>query len=108
MTSLLVGCEVALYMSNRLRAHIEFLHQLSTTLTRIKFQTAMIELYAHILEFLARAIRIYRTSTSRRALRAFWTTDDIVEFRKTCLELGDRVEIEASNCDRTLSAQDRE
>lgn len=108
MTSLLVGCEIALYMANRLKAYIEFLHQLSTTLTRTNFQTAVTELYAHILGFLARAIRIYQTSTPHRTLRAFWTKCDVVDFKKTCNELGVRVEIEASNCDRTLSAQDRE
>lgn len=108
MTSLLVGCEIALYMANRLKAYIEFLHQLPTTLTRTNFETAVTELYAHILGFLARAIRIYQTSTSHRALRAFWTEGDIVNFGTTCNELGVRVEIEASNCDRTLGAQDRE
>ena len=108
MTSLLVGCEIALYTANRLKAYIEFLHQLPTTLTRTNFQTAVTELYAHILGFLARAIRIYQTSTPYRTLRAFWTKGDIVDFEKTCNELGVRVEIEASNCDRTLGAQDRE
>ena len=107
MTSLLVGCEITLYMANRLKVYIEFLHQLPTTLTCTNFETAIIELYAHVLGFLARAIRIYQTSTSHRALRAFWTDSDIVKFEKTCSELGARVEIEASNCDRTLGAQDR-
>ena len=108
MTSLLVGCEIALYMANRLKAYIKFLYQLPTTLTRTNFQTAVIELYAHILGFLARAIRIYQTSISYRALRGFWTRGDIIDFEQTCNELGVRVEIEASNCDRTLGAQDRE
>ncbi len=108
MTSLLVGCEIALYMANRLRAYIEFLRQLPTTLTRTNFETAVTELYAYVLGFLARAIRIYQTSTPYRALRAFWTKGDIIDFEKTCNELGVRVEIEASNCDRTLGAQDRE
>ena len=71
MTSLLVGCEIALYMANRLRAYIEFLCQLPTTLTRTNFETAVTELYAHVLGFLARAIRIYQTSTPHRALHAF-------------------------------------
>ena len=31
-----------------------------------------------------------------------------MDFEKVCNELGVRVEIEASNCDRALSAQDRE
>ena len=108
MTSLLIGCEIALYTANRLKAYIEFLHQLPTTLTRTNFQTAVTELYAHILGFLARAIRIYQTSTPHRTLRAFWTKDDVVDFEKTCNKLGVRVEIEASNCDRTLNTQDRE
>ncbi|MCJ1420359.1 hypothetical protein MMC32_006716 [Xylographa parallela] len=82
--------------------------ELPTTLTRTNFQTAVIELYAHILRFLARAIRIYQTSISYRALRGFWTRGDIIDFEQTCNELGVRVEIEASNCDRTLGAQDRE
>lgn len=107
MASLLVGCEIVLYIANRLKVYIEFLHQLPTTLTRTNFETAVTKLYAHVLRFLAYAIRIYQTSTSYRALRAFWTNDDIVNFEKTCNELGVRVEIEASNCDRTLSAQDR-
>lgn len=107
MTSLLVGCEIVLYMANRLEAYIKFLHQLPTTLTRTNFETAVTELYAHVLRFLACAIRIYQTSTSHRALRALWTNNDIANFEKTCNELGVRVEIEASNCDRTLSAQDR-
>ncbi len=68
MTSLLVGCEIALYIANRLRAYIEFLRQLSTTLTRTNFKMAVTELYALILGFLAHAIRIYQTSTSHRAL----------------------------------------
>ena len=107
MTSLLVGCEIAMYMANRLKAYIEFLHQLPMTLARTNFKTAVTELYTHILGFLARAIRIYQIPTSHRALRAFWTNRDIVDFEKTCNEFGVRVEIEASNCDRTLGAQDR-
>ena len=95
-------------MANRLKAYIEFLHRLPMALTRTNLLVAVKELYAHILGFLARAIRIYQTPTSQRALRTFWTKDDIVDFEKTCNELGVRVEIEASNCDRTLSAQDRE
>ncbi|KAL8626047.1 hypothetical protein Q9189_008272, partial [Teloschistes chrysophthalmus] len=48
------------------------------------------------------------TSTIHRALHAFWTDSDVADFEKACKELGVRVDIEASNCDRTLSAQDRE
>ncbi|KAL9577423.1 MAG: hypothetical protein Q9203_007467 [Teloschistes exilis] len=108
MASLLVGCEIALYMASRLRAYTDFLHRLPVTLTRTNLETAVTELYAHVFGFLARAIRIYQTSTFHRARHAFWTDSDVAGFEKVCKELGDRVDIEASNCDRTLSAQDRE
>ena len=108
MTSLLDGCEIALYMANRLWAYIEFLNRVPMMPTRNNLETAVIELYAHVLRFLARAIRIYQIPTPQRALRAFWTNSDIMDFKKACYELGARVEIEASNCDRTLDAQDRE
>lgn len=103
MTSLLARCEITLYMANRLRVYIDFLHQLPMALTRTNLESAIIELYAHILRFLARAIRIYQTSTLYRAFRAFWTDGEFVEFENACNKLGIRVEIEASNCDRTLS-----
>jgi len=108
MASLLVGCEFVLYMANRLKAYMDFLHGLPVTLTRTNLETAIIELYAHILQFLARAIQTYQTSTFQRAFIAFWRDSDVQNFDKECHELGIKVEIEASNCDRTLSAQDRE
>jgi hypothetical protein len=108
MTSLLFGCEAALYMTNRLKASMEFLHRLPTTLTRTNFETAATELYAFILQFLAQAIQIYQTSTLKRVFQAFWEDSDVRNFENKCNELGIRVEIEASNCDRSLSAQDRE
>ena len=97
-----------MYMANRLKAYIEFLHRLPTTLTRTNFETAVTALYAHVLGFLARAIRIYQTSAPHRALRALWTESDIVSFERASDKLGFRVEIEASNCDRILSTHDRE
>src|SRR4051794_38061532 len=108
MTSLLVGCETVLYMANQLKAYMDFLHGLPATLTRTNFTTAVTELYSHILRFLARAIHIYQTPTFQRAFTAFWGESDVQEFEKVCDKLGTKVEIEASNCDRVLSAHDRE
>lgn len=106
MSSLLVGCETAFYMANRLKAYMVFLHGLPATLTRTNLETAMAKLYARILEFLARAIQIYQTPSFQRSLKAFWQHGDIQEFEQDCDKLGEDVEIEASNCDRTLSAQE--
>ncbi|KAL8942223.1 MAG: hypothetical protein Q9211_001490 [Gyalolechia sp. 1 TL-2023] len=105
--ALLAGCETSLYMANRLKAYIDYLHTLPTTLTRTNFETAVIELYAHILRFLARAITVYQDSTIHRAFMAFWTTSDLQSFETDCDRTALRVDIEANNCDRTLSAQDR-
>ena len=107
MASLLVGCETALYMANRLTAYMDFLHCLPATVTRTNFEAASTKLYARILQFLAQAIQSYQSPTWRRALKAFWEDSDVQEFEKECDHLGIQVEIEASNCDRTLSAQDR-
>jgi hypothetical protein len=108
MTSLLVGCETVLYMANRLKAYMDYLQRLPATLTRTNFETAMTKLYVHILQFLAQAIQIYQTSSFNRTFQAFWKDSDVQEFGKLCDKLGIEVETEASNCDRTLSAQDRE
>ncbi|KAI4086596.1 MAG: hypothetical protein LQ339_009019 [Xanthoria mediterranea] len=108
MAALLAGCETSLYMANRLKAYMDFLRTLPTTLTRTNFERAVIELYAHILRFLARAIAVYQDSTIHRAFMAFWTTSDFQSFETDCDRTRLRVEIEANNCDRTISAQDRE
>src|SRR3954454_14823719 len=107
MASLLVGCETALYMINRLKAYLGFLDSLPPTQTRTNFETAMAKLYALILAFLARAIEVYQRSTFQRALTSFWQDSDVQDFERDCDKWGARVEIEASNCDRTLSGQDR-
>jgi hypothetical protein len=110
MASLLVGCKTVLYMANRLKVYMDFLHGLPATLTlaRTNLEMAVTELYAHILQFLARAIQIYTSPTIKRVIRAFWKESDVQEFEQLCDKIALRVDIEARNCDRTLSAQDRE
>ncbi|KAH0562075.1 hypothetical protein GP486_003227 [Trichoglossum hirsutum] len=108
MTYLLVGCETALYMANRLTAYVEFLYGLPATVARTNFNAALVKLYTRILQFLAQAIRVYQTPALIRTFRAFWGESEIQEFEKECDQLGIHVETEASNCDRALSAQDRE
>jgi hypothetical protein len=51
---------------------------------------------------------IYQTPGYRRTFAAFWQDSDVRDFETACDKLAARVEIEASNCDRTLSGQDRE
>ena len=67
----------------------------------------MTKLYARIFQFLAQAIQTYKTPSIRRAFNAFWQENDVLGFEQECDKLGRNVEIDASNCDRTLSVQDR-
>lgn len=60
MASLLVGCETALYMINRLKAYIDFLSRLPPMQARTNFETALVQIYASILAFLVQAIDIYQ------------------------------------------------
>ena len=48
------------------------------------------------------------SSVIRRAFSALWKTDDVVEFEKKGSHLAIKVEIDASNCDRAVNAQQQE
>lgn len=108
MAALLVGIKTALYMMNRLKAYMDYLRDLPLTSTRTNFETSLTELHALILQFLARAIQTYQSSTLTRLFNAFWKPEEVRDFENECDEVETRVEIEASNCDRTLSALERE
>ena len=108
MAALLTGLKTALYMTHRLKVYMDYLQILPDTQTRTNFENALIDLHAHILEFLARAIDIYRKNTPHRAVDAFWKSEEVRDFEGKCNEVAVRAEIEASNCDRTLSSYDRD
>ncbi|KAF7508890.1 hypothetical protein GJ744_008599 [Endocarpon pusillum] len=107
MAALLVGCETAMYMIHRLKAYVDFLSQLPATLTRSNFETVLIAMHAMILAFLACALEKYQQSTLRRTFTALWHASDVQDFERDCNQRGASLEIEASNCDRTLAEQDR-
>ena len=108
MSALLVGLKTVLYMMNRLKAYMDYLQDLPVTLTRTNFEQALTELHALILQFLARAIQAYQKSALTRAFNAFWKPEEVHDFESECDKIGARVEIEANNCDRTLSGLERE
>jgi hypothetical protein len=105
MAALLIGCETTLYMAGRLQVYIDFWHHLSAAATRNNLGESLAVMYAHVLHFLARAILVYESSTIQRAFSALWKIDDVVEFEKKGNELAIKVEIDASNCDRTVNAR---
>lgn len=107
MAALLTGLKTTLYMMNRLKAYWEYLRELPETQSRTNFETALTELHAIILQFLARAIQIYQKTSLSRGFDAFWKPDEVSNFDSECDKIAARAETEASNCDRTLSAIER-
>ena len=108
MATLLLGLKTAFYMTNRLKAYMDYLRDLPVTQTRTNFETALTELYKLILHFLATAIQTYQKSAIARAFDAFWRPEEVRDFEGECDKIAVRAEIEASNCERTLSALERE
>lgn len=87
---------------------MDYVRDLPAALTRTNFESSLIDLHALILQFLARAIRIYQKNTLTRAFDAFWKPEEVVNFEADCDKIGTRVEIDATNCDRSLSRLERE
>jgi hypothetical protein len=64
----------------------------------------LVEFHVLILRFLADAIRSYQKGSIARGYEAFWRIEDVSSFENECNKMASHVEIEASNCDRDLSA----
>ena len=85
------------------------MYKLPTTLTRNNFEAVLIKFYTHILQFLTRAIQIYRTPSIKRAfVTMFKEISNIENFKRDYNKLKTKVEIEISNYDRILNTQNRE
>jgi hypothetical protein len=108
MEALLTGLKTALYTMNRLKAYMEYLLKIPAAQSRSNFESVLVEFHAHILQFLASAIKIYQKRTLSRAFEAFWKPYEVNNFERECDRIAARAEIEASNCDRTLSTLERE
>jgi hypothetical protein len=52
------GTELVLYVGNRLKVYLDTYARLSPSLALDNFRKTLMNLYAHLLEFLAHAIRI--------------------------------------------------
>lgn len=108
IAALLEGVNLALYMTNRLKAYREYLRYLPASVATVNFYNSLTIFYALILQFLADAIQIYERSSAARALHTFWKPDTIRHFESECDKIGQRVHIAASNCDRELNVQSRD
>jgi hypothetical protein len=96
---LVTGIELALYMSNRLRVYLATYAGLSPSLAADNFRKALVSLNAHILGFLAHAIRIQRNRSAARVVQALWDSEDLTQFEERCDILCMRASEEARICD---------
>lgn len=106
MATLLIGMDLALYIANRLKAYFDWFKYLPPGPAATNFKNALVKMYAHVLRFIAQAIRTYQTSLATRTWQASWQTLSLEDFESECDKLGQRAEIEARNCDRQLSGRD--
>lgn len=104
MGDLLVGTEkVTCLMSRGMIYENVYLHvKHGTNPDRAvnNLQDALVKLYTKVLQFLAGANRLYNKSTVSRAIHAILNPDEVRSFIQDCQSLEDRVDIEASNCER--------
>jgi hypothetical protein len=106
MGALLLGLNKVLYLIDRCRIYeILYIHNsqpkdAGEALALENLTSALIELYAIILLFLAKANGFFGKSTARRSLSAFLSPTDVVDLEKKCRSSEERVETEAGNCER--------
>ena len=100
--------ELSLYTTNRLKVYLDFHTRLSPSLASDNLRKALVNLFAHVLQFLARAIQVYQQSGVTRLAQAVWNSDTLVSFEEKCDQLCGRAAEEASNCDRQVVQQVRE
>ena len=111
MGALLIGVEKVAYLINRCKIY-ETLYLPNKQFGQAgidpepavaNLESALVTLYATMLRFLATASRLYDKSFGARAVRGILNVEEVTDFVAECQRLETRVDIEASNCDRTCS-----
>lgn len=106
MAALLLGLNKILYLIDRCRIYeILYIQQPHPTdpvgaLATQNLTSALKQLYAIILQFLAKANNILEKGTAHRSLSAFLKPADVLDLEKKCNSSEERAEIEAGNCER--------
>lgn len=78
---------------------------LATEQSAQNFETALIQLYASILSFMALFIRLISKSTTRRAMHALFNLDELGQYLGNLQTLESRVEVEFSIFERIYQRQ---
>jgi hypothetical protein len=92
-------------MSNRLKVYLDICAHSSPSLSTDSFRKSLVNLYVHILTFLARAIRVQRKRSVVRVLQALWDSSALIEFEEECDKLCIRASEEARICDSRASLE---
>ena len=108
MAALVAGLKTSLYMTNRLMVYLEYHAELHVSAATSSFRTAIADLYALILRFLANAIITLPKSTTLRTMQALWSIGEDQDFDAQCNAKCQHVEGGAQACDRELSARERQ
>ena len=102
---LVTGTELALYISNQLKVYLETFAGASPSAARDNLRKSIVRLYAHILEFLAHAIRVQQKNRAATLITALWNLGDLTEFEDKCDRLCIRTAEEARICDSRTSRE---
>ncbi|KAF2148630.1 hypothetical protein K461DRAFT_297148 [Myriangium duriaei CBS 260.36] len=112
MAALLTGMASVLYIIHRLQAYLQYLqHRPAQFEFATLLEESLIDLYAHVLKFLTKAIRTYDTrikSAVKQWAKAFWEKAELEEFELKCEKLVSRVRDDIAICDKKLRENDVE
>lgn len=107
MVALLTGTRATLQMIDRLRVYFNYWIEVPSGDARNNLQNSLVDFYVFILKTLANAIQFLEKNTAARFLAAVWTDAAFEQVDVECRRLVQRLEADASNCDREFQKQDR-
>jgi len=102
---LVTGIELALYVSNRLKVYLDICAHSSPSLATDNLRRSLVNLYVHILTFLAHAIRIQQKRRVMKVMHALWDSGILMQFEEECDKLCVRASEEARICDSRASLE---
>jgi hypothetical protein len=102
---LITGIELALYVSNRLKVYLGICTHSLPSLATDNLRRSLVNLYVHILTFLAHAIRIQQKGRFVKVMQALWDSGVLVQFEEECDKLCVRASEEARICDSRASLE---
>lgn len=105
MTALMSGMDLVLRAAGQLRAYFAYYQRLPPSPTSEDFRKALLDLYVHSLQFLAKAIQIYSRNPIKRKWDALWVDSDLTDFEQHSDQLVGRVDKAANRCDREFDAE---